>query len=117
MAQPPKRIVFWSAAAQQDLIEIGAYFDRVAGPDVAAKLLREIAYTADRLGSADPRMFRLRVDLMPGLSGGLRSAQVHPYAIFYRIAPEDKHRDDVEIIRVLHQQRDLPSILSGDNRP
>ena len=105
----------WSPAAQRDLIEIWRYFARVVSPESADKLLDEIQFTLNRL-ILDPRMYRVRRDLMPDLHGGLRSAPVHPYAIFYRIdsaSPGD--RMDVQVIRVLHQQRDLPTILSGDD--
>jgi plasmid stabilization system protein ParE len=118
MDQKPDRVVLWSPAAQQDLIDIWEYFVRVAGIEVANNLLRDIEWTAERLASIDPRMYRLRTDLMPHLPGGLRSAPVHPYIVFYRTTPLYKDAcEDVEIIRILHQKRDLPSILDDDDLP
>jgi plasmid stabilization system protein ParE len=117
MAKKRDRIVLWSPAAKKDLIDIWGYFARVASSEVADKLLHEITWAAARIASVDPRMWRLRTDIMPDMLGGLRSAPVHPYVIFYRTTPQSKNdHDDVEIIRVLHQQRDLPSILSDDDR-
>jgi toxin ParE1/3/4 len=40
------------------------------------------------------------------LTPGLRSVLVHPHVIFYRVADER-----VEIVRVLHQRRDLEAIF------
>ena len=118
MVQERDPQVLWSPASRQDLIDIWTYFARVASPEIADKLLREIDAAGNRIASVDPRMWRLRLDLIPDLPGGLRSAPVHPYAIFYRLTPPIKGEHfDVEIIRVLHQQRDLPSILGSDTRP
>jgi toxin ParE1/3/4 len=106
--------ITWSPAARRDVLDIWRYFARVVSPDSADKLLDEIQFALNRL-IVDPRMYRVRSDVMPELPGGLRSAPVHPYAIFYRIdhsAPDG--RMDVQIIRVLHQQRDLPTLLSDD---
>ena len=107
--------ITWSPAAQRDLIDIWQYFARVVSPESADKLLDEIQVTLNRL-IRDPRMYRVRRDLMPDLRGGLRSAPVHPYAIFYRIDHDSPgERMDVQVIRVLHQQRDLPTVLSNDD--
>jgi plasmid stabilization system protein ParE len=40
---------------------------------------------------------------------GLRSILVHPYAVIYRVTD-----DAVEIVRVLHERRDLPTELKKD---
>jgi len=99
--------VIWSPAAKEDLIKIGRYFARVASPEIAESVLREIDRAADRLID-HPRQWRLRMDIMPGLKGGLRSVLVHPYTIFYQMA-----EDDIRIVRVLHERRDFGEILSG----
>lgn len=105
--------IFWSPRAEQDLIEIREHFARVASPDVADRLLHEIGFATDHLAT-DPRMWRVRRDVMPDPPGGLRSIPVHPYVVFYRIAPQSpEERMDVEIIRVLHQRRDLPAHFEG----
>jgi len=41
---------------------------------------------------------------------GLRSALVRPYSIFYRISGED-----IEIVRILHERRNLATAF--DNEP
>ena len=113
MAKPGKQLI-WAPAARRDLIEIWHYFAGAASPDTADKLLSEIASAAERL-LTEPRMFQLRFDVMSGLAGGLRSVAVHPYAIFYRMQPNIGADDeDVQIIRVLHERRDFPSILSQE---
>ncbi len=106
--------IFWAPKARRDLISIWDHFARVASPQVADNLLREIRFAADRL-STDARMWRLRLDVLPDLRGGLRSAPVRPYNVFYRIAPQSpEDRLEVEIIRVLHQHRDLATLLAED---
>jgi plasmid stabilization system protein ParE len=41
----------------------------------------------------------------------LRGVLVHPYTIFYQVTEEV-----VEVIRVLHERRDFPSILKKEER-
>ncbi len=48
-------------------------------------------------------MSRTRDEILPGI----RSVLVHPYSIFYRI-----REDTVEIIRVLHERRDVLTALA-----
>src|SRR5437762_10414837 len=113
MERPRNRVV-WAPAARRDLLDIWRYFAEVASPELADGLLRDIAFAADRL-STDPQMFRVRMDLMPDLPGGLRSVPVHPYTIFYRVQPTvDGDDKGVQIIRVLHERRDFPPILPHD---
>ena len=100
----------WSPAAKQDLIDIGRYFVRVASLDVADQLLKEIDWASDRLRH-DPLLGRLRIDLMPGLKGGLRSLPAHPYTIFYRLGVVND-LEEIQIIRVLHERRDFYTVLS-----
>jgi toxin ParE1/3/4 len=61
---------------------------------------------ADRL-AAHPSYGRSRDDLLPGS----RSILVHPYVLFYRLAD-----DGIDVIRVLHQRRDLTAILRDEGR-
>jgi toxin ParE1/3/4 len=100
----------WSPAAKEDLTKIWRYFARVASPEIADSLLREIDYASERL-RGNPLQWRLRMDIMPGLKGGLRSVLVHPYTIFYQLAD-----DDVRIVRVLHERRNFGPILSEKHR-
>src|SRR3954454_222897 len=95
-----RRAVIWSLTAQQDLIEIWGYFARVASPAIADRLV------------IDPRMHRVRRDLIPNLPGELRSVPAHPYTLFYRMNPQSAHgHEEIEILRVLHERRDFSSEL------
>jgi len=81
-------------------------YERVASPEFADRLLREIDETGQRLAD-EALMWRSRDDILPGL----RSVLVHPYTVFYRV------RDDVvEIVRVLHERRDFADIFSKEKR-
>jgi toxin ParE1/3/4 len=53
-----------------------------------------------------PRASRPREELLPGL----RSVLATPYTVFFRLG-----RDGVEIVRVLHERRDIPTALAKDN--
>ena len=113
--QHAHRDVIWSPAAQQDLIEIWGYFARVASPVTADRLIDEIEAAANRL-VIDPRMHRVRHDLIPDLPGELRSAPAHPYTLFYRMNPRsaDGH-EEIEVLRVLHERRDFSSELPNSS--
>jgi toxin ParE1/3/4 len=99
------RRVIWSPAAEQDLLDIWRYFARVASPEIADALLREIENAADRLRE-NPLLGRQRLDITPGLMGDLRAVRADPYSIFYRPTGTT-----VQIIRVLHERQDIPTIL------
>src|SRR4051794_37784355 len=105
------REVIWSLTAQQDLIDIWVYFARVASWATADRLVGEIEAAANRL-VIDPRMHRVRRDLIPDLPGELRSVSAHPYTFFYRMNPQSADgREEIEILRVLHERRDFSSEL------
>ncbi len=109
------REVVWSLAAQQDLIEIWGYFARVASSATADRLVDEIEAAANRL-VIDPRMHRVRHDLIPDLPGELRSVPAHPYTLFYRMNPQSADgREEIEILRVLHERRDFSSELPNSS--
>jgi plasmid stabilization system protein ParE len=61
-----------------------------------------------------PLARRSREELMPGL----RSALTRPYTIFFRIRDDEfffRIRDDeLEIVRVLHERRDLPAAFAQE---
>ncbi|HEX2138037.1 MAG TPA: type II toxin-antitoxin system RelE/ParE family toxin [Microvirga sp.] len=99
---PETRRVVWAPKALQDLRSVWRYYARVASPDIADSLLREIAQTAERL-SAQSLRGRARDELNPGL----RSVLAHPYTIFYRV-----RNGTVEIVRVLHERRNFPAFFS-----
>jgi plasmid stabilization system protein ParE len=111
MEKGSRRIV-WSATASRDLIDIWGYLYRVASPELADNFVREIHSAVDRIGELDPRMWRVRHDLMPELIGELRAVPVHPYAIFFRLASGD----DIDVIRVLHRRRDVGPLLLDDRQ-
>jgi toxin ParE1/3/4 len=97
--------VVWAPKAKQDLTRIWQYYSRLASPEIADALLREIASCVDRL-SRHPLSGRPRTELSPGL----RSVLILPYSVFYRVTEEA-----VEIVRVLHERRDLPAALKKGN--
>jgi len=110
-----RREVIWSLTAQQDLIDIWGYFARVASPATADRLVDEIEAAANRL-VIDPRMHRVRHDLLPDLPGELRSIPAYPYTLFYRVNPLSAHgREEIEILRVLHDRRDFSSELPSNS--
>jgi toxin ParE1/3/4 len=98
--EAPRRVV-WPPKARQDLRQIWRYFARVASPDIADKLLREIRDATERVAER-PFLRRARDDVMPGL----RAVLVHPYTVFYRVTDST-----IEIVRVLHEHRDFTAVF------
>ncbi len=85
-----------SQQAEQDLGDIWIYLgqqDEIGADRQVARLLDRFPMLAQF-----PNMGRQRNELLTGL----RSFPVKPYIIFYIILPER-----VEIVRVLHQSRDI----------
>ncbi|MBE9164435.1 MULTISPECIES: type II toxin-antitoxin system RelE/ParE family toxin [Microcoleaceae] len=85
-----------SQQAEKDLEDIWIYLgqqDEIAADRQLARLLDRFPMLAQF-----PNMGRQRNELLTGL----RSFPVKPYIIFYRILLEK-----VEIVRVLHQSRDI----------
>src|SRR5882757_11394 len=101
MADRDRRVV-WAPRGRRDLRDIWLYFARIASPEVADELSREIRRAGARLGR-HPLMGRPRDELV----SGLRSVLVPPHVIFYRVSDEG-----VEVARILHQRRDLGSALA-----
>lgn len=98
------RSVVWAPRAAKDLRDIWAYYARVASPDIADKILREIHLAAARLIDR-PQLGRPRDEVKPGLGGVL----AQPYTVFYRLTDTA-----IEIVRVLHERRDFASVLKKD---
>jgi toxin ParE1/3/4 len=92
----PRRII-WAPRAKQDLREVWRYYEHVASPEIADRVLRDIGRAGEKLRE-QALMWRARDDIMPGL----RSVLVHPYVIFYRLTDAG-----VEIARVIHGRRNL----------
>ena len=98
----PGRPVIWSPDALADLDAIWNYYVRVAGPNTADKVGREIGKVV-RVLEDHPFAGRSRDEVRPGL----RSVAASPHVVFYRI------KDDVaEIVRVLDGRQDIEAILT-----
>jgi toxin ParE1/3/4 len=102
----PANDAFWSPVAQQDLIEIWAYYANIASPEIADTMLTDIDAAASLI-IENPTGWRER----PELIRGIRALPVTPYILFYRIA----HKRP-EIVRILHGRRNIAKILSGPAR-
>lgn len=87
-----------SQQAEQDLEDIWVYMTQQ--DELLAD--KQISQILDRFPmlSQFPNMGKQRDDLM----AGLRSFPVKPYIIFY-----NKIADGIEVVRVLHQARDIDS--------
>jgi toxin ParE1/3/4 len=101
-----RRRVAWAPKAKHDLRDVWRYYARVATPDIADKLLREIDQAGERLAE-QALVWRARDEIMQGL----RSVRVSPYTVFYRV-----QNGVVEIVRVLHERRNFPDLLSREKR-
>lgn len=99
--------VLWAPAAARDLREIWQHFAAIASRDVADNLLRAIGESVERIAE-HPLAWQERSEL----GGNMRACPVHPYAIFYRI------RIGIpEVVRILHERRDLVRAISAAQRP
>lgn len=92
-----------SVKADVDLLEIWSYLSP-NGFDAADKFLDALEETFEFLAQ-NPFAGRARDELQKGL----RSFNHDNYLVFYRVM-----RDRVEIARVLHGRRDLPSIFDEE---
>jgi toxin ParE1/3/4 len=117
MPAKPNRLI-WAPAADQDLLGTGLAGNRTcweqdllgiwndyvaqASAEIADKIVQEIVRAAHRV-SGLPLSGRSRDDLKPGL----RAVLSHPYVVFYRLKDSD-----VEVVRVLHERRNLPKALA-----
>lgn len=100
MPEKRRRIV-WTRVARNDLRDLWQYYARVASPEIADQMLREIAERGERL-SDRALIGRVRDDVAPGLRSVLR----HPYVIFYRV-----NNGNVAIARVLHGRRNFAALF------
>jgi toxin ParE1/3/4 len=98
------RAVVWAPRAKQDLRDIWRYYIRAASPEIADRIVREIASSAARLGQ-NPLPGRDRDELPPAL----RSLLVYPHTLFYRI-----EADTAQVARILHERRDFPTLFAAD---
>jgi toxin ParE1/3/4 len=98
------RRVVWAPKAKQDLREIWRHYAREASPEIADRILLEIAQTGERL-AAQALIWRARDEVAPSL----RSVLSQPYVIFYRI-----QGDRVEVARILHERRNSPELFKNE---
>jgi toxin ParE1/3/4 len=98
------RAVVWAPRAKQDLRDIWRYYVRVASPEIADRIVREIASSGERLGQ-NPLPGRDRDELRPAL----RSLLVHPHTLFYRI-----ESNTAQVVRILHERRDFLTLFAAD---
>src|ERR1700693_4832937 len=94
--------VDWSPEAEHDLLAVWNYLAREASPDVADEQLRSLDRACEALAQW-PHSGRARDELFRGV----RSIAVEAYVVFYRV--EDSA---IEIIRGLHERRDVDAIFS-----
>jgi toxin ParE1/3/4 len=103
MARRSRKLAL-SVDAERDIDDLWDYLALEASADIAEKTVREIDRKC-RLLTQHPFLGRPRDSLI----SGLRSILVHPHTVFYRITPVT-----IEIVRVLHQRRDIEAIFADD---
>ena len=91
-----------SAAAARDMDAIVEYSRQTFGSRQAAWMASEIRSRMHKTLARFPSAGRLRPETGPGI----RSFPVRPYVVFYRAA-----RGRIEVLRIIHQQRDLSAPL------
>jgi len=94
-----------SRFAEEDYDDIWLHIAR-DNPNAADALIRSIDAKLE-LYALQPRMGTKRDDLAPGL----RSFPVGSYMIFYRIVS-----DGIQLVRALHGNRDVKSLLMHEGR-
>jgi len=92
--------VSYAPQAEFELVEIGGYIalDSERNAEAFVAKLREKAAKV----SLNPRIYRTRDDLLPGL----RSAAFGNYLILFRIV-----EGGIEVARIVHGARDLPRLF------
>jgi len=101
---PPDKPIEWSPKAKKDLRNIWHYYARSASLEVADRMLRKISVESERIGR-HPTPGRDHNEFP-----GLRRLLVHPYTVFFRVTPPEK----AQVARVLHEERDFPTLLKGE---
>jgi toxin ParE1/3/4 len=103
MAGKSRPKVLWSLAAEEDLISIWMYVARQSSVNVADDQLRAISRACEAIGEW-PLAGRARDKIV----AGLRSIPASPHVFFFR-----PNSGGVEILRVLHERRDLDTMFSA----
>lgn len=92
------RLIRLSDEAEEDLAEAADYLDQQTGnPSFGDRLLDELDHVMDLIAER-PWMGRERGELLPGLRGFPHGS----FVIYWRV-----EENSVEIVRVLHQKRDV----------
>jgi toxin ParE1/3/4 len=95
-----------------DLSRIARYYTvEKRNPVAAERVVLSIRDACSRAG-ADPRIGRARNDIKPGLRSN--PVRRYPYTIIFRVAPPGAG-SRIEVVRVLHQRRDVEASLSEDD--
>jgi toxin ParE1/3/4 len=97
-------MILWAPEAEQDLLDIWDYL-AATGEDIADRQLRDID-AACRSLDRSPFRGRARDELRQGL----RSIFIDRYVAFYRV-----RGTAVEIVRVLHERRDIGAIFGDES--
>jgi toxin ParE1/3/4 len=99
------RAIIWSADAEHDIDGIWDYLAAQASIQVADEAVRDLFRVCDKLVN-HPFLGRPRDELIVGL----RSILSHPHVVLYRVSGSN-----IEIVRVLHQRRDIDAIFAGSD--
>lgn len=105
-----KGIVRWRPLARRDLIETFRYIARQSGLNTARQFLVQAQATFARL--ADMSSMGTPYEPEHPAFTGVRCfplSRFKNYLVFYRPAA-----DGIDIVRILHGVRDIPSILAND---
>lgn len=101
------RTWYFSERAERDVEEIVSYLVEVAGPNAARKVAHRILEKCRLLASAPGGLGTARPELGVGID--LRSFPVSSYLLFFRYSDVS-----MEVVRVLHERRDVETILRED---
>ena len=101
MRKERSRHVTWSPASRDDLRDIGDHAVQTYSLKQAEEFLTLI-YTAGQELVELPLLWRVREDM-----GDIRLFPIAPYFICYRVQDEK-----IEIVRIVHQKRDIAALLS-----
>ena len=96
----------WRDAAEQEYFAIVAWYAEASGPTLASRFVDAVDETS-ALILAYPHAGSQRFDISPqGSTLLFRRTGRFPYLLFYLL-----HEDRIEIVRLLHERRDIPQIL------
>jgi toxin ParE1/3/4 len=106
-----KRRYFLAADADEDFTQCCLDLAARAGEEVAERFFEAVRESCERI-AAMPEIGRSQETYSPKLVG-MRRWHVKgfdKFLIFYRILP-----DEIEILRIVHGARDLPTLLADDD--